>query len=233
MSVPPSGDPAAPGRRALVGLAVALAVLAVLGAGVVTGFAPQQRLDAAVSRAFYAGDARPAWLQGLLDVVTAPGLSVVRIVVFVPVVAWLLRRRAWWTTAWVATAVLLVGPLTSLLKGAFDRARPQFAHGGAELSSLSYPSGHSSGIATLVTVALVLAWPLLAPGTRRWALPVGVGLALLVGLSRMWLGVHYLTDVVGGWSLGEAWSLAVALLFGGLPGGRAALVGAVPVAAPR
>ena len=107
--------------------------------------------------------------------VTAPGLSVVRIVVFVPVVGWLLRRRAWWTAAWVAVAVLLVGPLTSLLKVAFDRARPQFAQGGAQLSSLSYPSGHSSGIATLVTVGLVLAWPLLAPGTRRRVLPVGRG----------------------------------------------------------
>jgi undecaprenyl-diphosphatase len=233
VSVPPSGDPAVPSRRAAAGLAAALAVLAVLGAGVLTGFGPQQRLDAAVSRAFYAGDARPGWVQGLLEVVTAPGLSVVRIVVFLPVVVWLLRRRAWWTTAWVATAVLLVGPLTSLLKLAFDRARPQFAQGGAQLSSLSYPSGHSSGIATLVTVALVLAWPLLAPGTRRWVLPVGVALVLLVGLSRMWLGVHYLTDVVGGWSLGVAWSLAVAMVFGGLPGGRAALGRPAPAAVPR
>lgn len=224
MSVPPPGDRAVPRRAAVAGLVAALAVLAVLGAGVVASFGPQQRLDAAVSRAFYAGDARPGWLQALLRVVTAPGLSVVRIAVFLPVVVWLLRRRAWWTSAWVATAVLLVGPLTSLLKVAFDRARPQFAHGGTLLSSLSYPSGHSSGIATLVTVGLVLAWPLLAPGARRWVLPAGAALVLLVGLSRMWLGVHYLTDVLGGWSLGVAWSLAVALAFGGLPGGRAALV---------
>jgi undecaprenyl-diphosphatase len=55
-------------------------------------------------------------------------------------------------------------------------------------------------------------------------------LVVVVGLSRMWLGVHYLTDVLGGWALGVGWSLAVALLLGGLPRGRAALPGrgAVP-----
>ncbi len=101
--------------------------------------------------------------------------------------------------------------------------RPDFDDGGARYESLSFPSGHSSGIATLVTVALVLAWPLLDRGARRWWLALGVALVLLVGLTRMWLGVHYLSDVVGGWSLGVAWSLGLALLLGGLPGGRAAL----------
>jgi membrane-associated phospholipid phosphatase len=232
VTVPPSGW--TPRGRALAGTAAAVAVLAVLGAGVVTGFGPQVRVDTAVSRALYAGDARPAWVQVLLQVVTAPGLSVVRIVVLLPVVAWLVHRRAWWTAAWVATAALLIGPLTSLLKAAFDRVRPQFAGGGAQLSSLSFPSGHSSGVATLVTVALVLAWPLLGPRLRRPVLAAGVLLVLVVGLSRMWLGVHYLTDVLGGWSLGVAWTLAVALAFDALPGGRAALAPAGPLGAvPR
>ena len=103
---------------------------------------------------------------------TAPGLSWFRFVVFLPVLVLLVRRRAWWTAAWVVTAVALIGPLNTLLKNYFGRVRPDFAEGGARLDSLSYPSGHSSGIATLVTVALVLAWPLLAAprpalGARR------------------------------------------------------------------
>jgi undecaprenyl-diphosphatase len=198
-------------------------VLVLLGVGVETAFGPQLRADTAVSSAFYAGDSRPGWLTVLLDVVTAPGLSVFRLVVFAPVVVWLLTRRALRTTAWVLVAVVLVGPLTTLLKDAVGRLRPQFAGGGAQYSTLSYPSGHSSGIATLVTVALVLAWPRLTAAARRITLLAGVVLTVVVGLSRMWLGVHYLTDVLGGWAFGVAFSLAVALAFGGLPGGPAAL----------
>jgi undecaprenyl-diphosphatase len=147
----------------------------------------------------------------------------VRFLVFLPVLVVLVRRRAWWTAAWVVTTVVLIGPLTTLLKDFFGRVRPPFADGGARLESLSFPSGHSSGIATLVTVALVLAWPLLAHRGRRWAVLIGVALVVLVGLTRMWLGVHFLSDVLGGWSLGVAWTLLTALAFGALPGGRAAL----------
>ena len=103
--------------------------------------------------------------------------------------------------------------------------RPDFAEGGARLDSLSYPSGHSSGIATLVTVALVLAWPLLAARARHWALAAGVVLVLLVGLTRMWLGVHFLSDVVGGWALGRGLDPADRAAVRGVrrgPGGPAA-----------
>jgi membrane-associated phospholipid phosphatase len=203
--------------------AACLVVVALLGYGVRTDFGPQLRLDGIVSDALYAGDHRAVPLSDLLAVLTAPGLSWFRFVVFLPVLVLLLRLRAWWTAAWLVTAVVLIGPLTGLLKIYFGRVRPDFAEGGARLESLSYPSGHSSGIATLVTVALIMAWPLLAGRARHWALAAGVLLVLLVGLTRMWLGVHFLSDVVGGWALGVGWSLLTALLFGALAEGRAAL----------
>ena len=228
MSIPPVGTVAVTRRRAVLGVTAGVLVLAVLGAGVVAGFGPQLRLDDAASRWMYIGDDAPTWLHDLLSVVTAPGLTVVRLVVFLPVAIWLGVRRAWWTLGWVVVALGGIGVLTSLLKALFDRVRPQFAGGGAQLSTLSFPSGHSSGIATLATVALVLAWPLLDRAARRRWLAAGIVITVVVGLSRMWLGVHYLTDVLGGWSLGVAWSLALALAFGALPGGRAALRSHVP-----
>lgn len=230
MEVPPDGTVAVTRSRAraavpvtLGAIALCLVVLALLGAAVRSDFGPLLRLDAAVSEALYAGDGRAGALDGLLEVLTAPGLSWVRFVVFLPVLVRLVQRRLWWTAGWVVTAVVLVAPLTSVLKAWFGRIRPPFEDGGARYDSLSFPSGHASGIATLVSVALVLAWPLLSTRARRWSLAAGVVLVLLVGLTRMWLGVHYLSDVVGGWSLGLAWTLGTALLFGALPGGRAAL----------
>jgi membrane-associated phospholipid phosphatase len=204
-------------------VAACLVVVALLGAGVRTDFGPQLRLDGVVSEALYAGDHRAVALNDLLEVLTAPGLSWFRFVVFLPVLVLLVRRRAWWTVAWLLTAVALIGPLNTALKHYFGRVRPDFAQGGARLESLSYPSGHSSGIATLVTVALVLAWPLMAARARHWALAVGVVLVLVVGLTRMWLGVHFLSDVLGGWALGVGWALLTALLFGAFAEGRASL----------
>jgi membrane-associated phospholipid phosphatase len=224
----PNGSRPGPALAAVAGCAL---VVALLGAGVLVDFGPQTDLDGAVSEALYAGDGRAPALDGLLEVLTAPGSVVLRAVLFTPVLVWLLVRSAYRTAGWVLAAILLVGPLTELLKEFFGRVRPDFDLGGARYESLSYPSGHSSGIAASVTVALVLAWPVLAPRVRGWCVALGVALVVLVGLTRMWLGVHYLSDVLGGWALGTGWSLLVATVVGGLPGGRGALPAREPAAA--
>lgn len=217
------GDGLGTRRPAVLAVVAGLVVVALLGLGVATGWGPQLRLDGELSRALYAGDDRPGWLSVLLEVATAPGLSAVRALVFVPVLVWLAVRRAWPTAVWVAVATVAVGPLDSGLKELVGRVRPDFAEGGARYGSLSFPSGHAAGIACLVTTALVLAWPRLSAAARPRVLVAGVALVLLVGLTRVWLGVHFASDVVAGWSFGVAWTLLVALVLGGLPGGRAAL----------
>ena len=186
------------------------AVVAVLGTGVALSWAPQLGWDAAVSRALYAGDDRSAWTSGLLETLTAPGLSVVRWLVFAPVVVLLLRAGRGRVAAWVTISVVGVGPVNAGLKELFGRVRPGFAEGGAQYGSLSFPSGHSAGVACLVTTALLLAGPRLAPVARRWWTAAGVVLVLLVGCTRMWLGVHYLSDVLAGWAVGVGWTLLVA-----------------------
>ena len=221
MQLPPSSRRAAVVLGAVVLVAVLVVVL--LGVLVHARCGPLLRLDTAVSRALYAGDGRPGWLEAVLQVATAPGTTAVRAVVAVPVLAWLAARRAWWTAGWVAAAAALVGPLTTAVKELVGRARPPFAEGGDRLTSLSFPSGHSSGVAVLVAGGLVLAWPSLSPPARRSWAAAGAALALLVGATRLVLGVHYLSDVLAGWCLGLAWTLAVVLGAGALPGGRAAL----------
>jgi len=229
VSVPPVGlaDVTRARARVPVPLAAAtvtgFAVVALLGAGVRAGFGPQLRLDAVVSQALYAGDGRAVALDWLLEALTAPGLSVVRYAIFLPVVLWLLSRRELRTAAWVVLSAGLVSPVTMLLKDFFGRVRPAFEDGGARYESLSYPSGHSSGIAALVAVGLIVAWPRLSAAARRTWTALGVAVVLVVGLTRMWLGVHYLSDVVGGWALGLSWCLLVAVVLDALPGGRAAL----------
>ena len=218
--------PVVPGdtrRRVLGTIGVCGAVVVVLGAGVLVGSHAQYRLDTAVSRALYAGDDRSAVRDGLLEVLTTPGTTWFRVLVFAPVLLWLALRGCWRPLAWVLPAVLLVGPLTAGLKELVGRARPAFVEGGIEHGGLSYPSGHSSGGATLVAVGLLLAWPRLGPVARRRALAAGAALVVLVGSTRLWLGVHFLSDVVGGWAFGIAVSLGLALVLGGLPGGPAAL----------
>jgi membrane-associated phospholipid phosphatase len=229
VSVPPRGRSGVTRTRALAVVGTGLAVVGLLGLGVHTEFAPQMDVDGAVSEAVYVGDDRATALDWLLEAMTTPGGAAFRLVVFLAVLAWLFRRRQWPVAAWILTAVVVIGPLTSLLKELFGRIRPDFDEGGARVDSLSFPSGHSSGIATLVTVALVLAWPVLAPRARRLWAALGVAVVVLVGLTRMLLGVHYLSDVVGGWALGLAWSLGVALAFDAMPGGR----GALPAGEPR
>lgn len=221
MDVPPYGGTTVARRRAvgpaLTVVAVCAAVFALLGAGLRAGSGAQRELDAEVSRALYAGDDRSRPLDVLLEVLTAPGLSVVRYLVAVPVLVWLVRRRAWRTALWVVVAAVSVRDVTAALKEFFGRVRPAFEDGGAGYDSLSFPSGHSSGIATLVTAGLLLAWPRLAPdGRRLWAV-LGVLLVLLVGLTRMWLGVHYLSDVLAGWALGVGWTVLTGVVLRVLP----------------
>lgn len=106
-----------------------------------------------------------------------------------------------------ATYVVLVmagtSLVTSLLKHYLDFARPVVSHPIIEYASSAMPSGHASNIAAAVTATCVLsALFLRRHALRRLVLTFGLLLALIVGLDRLMLGVHTLTEVVAGYSLG-------------------------------
>jgi membrane-associated phospholipid phosphatase len=140
------------------------------------------------------------------------GVTVVAIVV---AGALSLRRR--WQEATVFALMMLGASLNGLLKAVFDRPRPDLWRSPDPSAGLSFPSGHAMSSATLVAALVVLAWP------TRLRVPVmiaGVVAVLAVGLSRLVLGVHYPSDVLGGWAFAFAWVSGVRLVLLGRESAR-------------
>jgi membrane-associated phospholipid phosphatase len=77
------------------------------------------------------------------------------------------------------------------------------------LTSFSFPSGHALGSIVGVGALLLAGLPWLSRAWRRPTIAVGIAIVLLVGYARVGLGVHYVSDVVGGWILGAAWLAAM------------------------
>ncbi|MFF5982288.1 phosphatase PAP2 family protein [Streptomyces olindensis] len=120
------------------------------------------------------------------------------------VVVWLVvRLAARWTAVWLAAAVALGTVLQQGLKAAVDRPRPVWPDPVDSAHYAAFPSGHAM---TATVVCGLLLWLLhrhgVAPGVWRAAVAVAVVSVVGVGLTRVWLGVHWPSDVVGGWLLG-------------------------------
>ncbi len=209
-------------RRTALGIGLGLWLLidlplALLVAG---GWSPLLRTDRAVVDALQPAAVDSSAYRTVLDVVTDAGTTWFRLLVLIPVVVWAFRtgrvRLGWYVVA----GAVLIGPLTTGLKLLVGRERPDFADLVYLSDSLSHPSGHSSGIVTLVGLLLV-AFLRLQP--RRWRLVTvlgGVALVFSVGLTRIALGAHYPSDVVAGFALGAGWVLVLAAALNALPGPR-------------
>src|SRR5262249_26775507 len=151
----------------------------------------------------------PPWLQEAARDVTALGsFSVLGILVLAVVLylAFAGKRAAAWL---ILIAVLGGVTLNTVLKIGFARPRPDFIAPAARVFTASFPSGHAA-ISALVylTLAALLARTTDSRRLRIYFVATGMALTLLVGASRVYLGVHYPTDVLAGWCIGSAWGLA-------------------------
>jgi membrane-associated phospholipid phosphatase len=157
--------------------------------------------------------ASPGWTT-FFDTVTRLGnVSTLAVVALLAaVVLW--RRR--WIAELQLLALAAVGAeiITVGLKHGFQRDRPFFADPLASESSYSFPSGHASvSLAVYGTLGFIAARHLGSRRAQIAALAGAAGLVLLIGLSRLYLGVHFLSDVIAGYSIGIAWiALCVVLL---------------------
>jgi membrane-associated phospholipid phosphatase len=131
-----------------------------------------------------------------------------RSLIMVGFAGWLLWRRRPYAALVMAVVPPLAAVTSSLLKEAFGRDRPHVVPHLDFVTNLSYPSGHAVNATTVLLLAA-----LLLPGTQpRTRLGLAAAGAVLVGVSRMLLGVHFPSDVIGGWMLGLAFAMAGATL---------------------
>ena len=126
----------------------------------------------------------------------------------------LLARRRFRAAAFVVVVMVGTSLLTTAIKLALGRARPEWQDSVDTLTSKSFPSGHASSSAALAGVLLVLVWGLLSHGVLRTVVTcLALGTWLVVCLDRVMLGRHFPTDVVAGSFLGVAVVLVAMVLF--------------------
>lgn len=152
--------------------------------------------------------AGPAWLRRAMADVTALGGGTVLTIVALGAVAILLARRLALTAALVAAAVISGTIASNALKHVFMRPRPPLATRLIEVTGDSFPSGHAanSAIVYLTLAALVTQ---VTPGraTRNAVIGLAILLVGAIGTSRVYLGVHWPSDVLAGWSFGTLWAI--------------------------
>jgi undecaprenyl-diphosphatase len=114
------------------------------------------------------------------------------------------RRAAVFVVSAVGSGLLL----STLLKHGFDRPRPDLVPHGSHVYSASFPSGHAMMSAiTYLTLGVLLARTVADRRLRLYLVSLAVLLTAAVGVSRVYLGVHWPTDVLAGWTLGGCWAI--------------------------
>jgi undecaprenyl-diphosphatase len=159
----------------------------------------------------------PRWLEEVMRDVTAFGGTGPLAFITIACCLYLLLRRRLRTAVFVFLAIAGGQLMSSLLKAGFERPRPDLVPHGMTVYTASFPSGHAMMTAIVyLTLAALLARSESRNRLKAFLLLLAVSVTLLVGVSRVYLGVHWPSDVLGGWMIGSAWaagcwSLAVLL----------------------
>lgn len=150
----------------------------------------------------------PRWFEETVVEITALGGFGVLALVTLLAVGYVLVQRKWGAALMLLGAVLGGTALSEGLKVGFARPRPDLVAHAVDVTSMSFPSGHAMlSAVTYLTLGALLARTQKNARLRAYVLGSAVLLTLLIGLSRVYLGVHWPTDVLAGWCLGAAWAL--------------------------
>lgn len=155
----------------------------------------------------------PWWVSTAANDLTAlGGISVLTLFAVIAIVFLLIQKKR------LSVLLLVLGlaggvGLSEGLKAMFERARPPAAYQAVETINASFPSGHAL-LSTVFYLSLAVMLSRAFPQRRLKGYVIGVGvlIAVLVGLTRIYLAAHWATDVFAGWSVGAAWAMALWLV---------------------
>ncbi len=155
----------------------------------------------------------PPWLEEVgRDFTALGGVAVLTLTTVVVAVFFLLRHR-WTSMLYILVAVGGGILISGFAKEFFDRPRPDLVPHGSIVHTASFPSGHSMMAAvTYLSLGVLIARVQPRRMLKIYTLAVAVLLAVCVGVSRVYMGVHWPTDVAAGWLAGGAWAMICLLV---------------------
>jgi undecaprenyl-diphosphatase len=159
----------------------------------------------------------PLWFEEMARDFTALGGTAVLLLIVGAAAVYLLLLRKRHAALFIVVAVGSGQLLSSLFKWGFDRPRPDLVPHASYVYTASFPSGHSMMAAvTYLTLGALLGRMHAPPALKAFFLGMACALTVLIGMSRVYLGVHWPTDVLAGWAAGSVWAIVcwmVALWF--------------------
>lgn len=201
-------------RSVLLGLALLLVAVPfglLLHQVVVDG--PGSAFDERAARWLHERVADQGVLVAAMHVVSFVGSSAVIVPALLVALLWLVRHEHRRLALFLVVTSIGGTLVSTFVKVIVGRPRPELDEPLATAFGKSFPSGHSMGSLVCFGALVVVFLPLVPIGRRRTALVGTAGLVLAVGLSRLVLGVHFLSDVLGGYVLGLAWLTGMVALF--------------------
>lgn len=203
--------------RAEIGAVIALAVAAIgllvfAGAADMAAEGDSHAFDTAILTSLRMADdpsdpIGPSWFDAAMGDITALGGVIILTLIALSVVVYLLLQGKWKYAIVVAGASASGTILSETLKVGFARPRPDLVPQLVEVHSLSFPSGHAMLSAVIyLTLGALLTRFHKRKRERALIMLYAVLVTMLVGASRVYLGVHWPTDVIAGWAMGAAWA---------------------------
>ena len=149
----------------------------------------------------------PRWLSNTMTDLTALGDVTVLTLVTVAACGYLIAARRYRTSLFIAAAAISGSILAAWLKTFVGRARPTIVPHLVDVQNLSFPSGHATNSAIIyLIIGLVLARSLQGRRVRAYVRGLAIAMTIILGITRVYLGVHFPTDVLAGWLIGSAWA---------------------------